>query len=261
MQARPPARAALAAATALEEDAVLAGEIEVALVHAADVRAHDADMFVSAPLPLLDLQRRGARVPPAMTGESEVVVGKFLRLFETIRFAPPNDQFEAIGKARFVRRLLTFVLPRKRIQMILPAFPCKSPNTVTKVLGTLPDLGEELALLRLDAFCEQVGKFYAPGCELLIMSDGRVFADCVGVDDEVVSQYRDALHGLVRTKHILFDTLDNHVQGATHDAVRAEMMRLYCTMTAEQMDANIRAAGGNFMVYRGFLKFCEQDRI
>jgi pyoverdine/dityrosine biosynthesis protein Dit1/MFS family permease len=261
LQRQPPVSVALAAAEALESDFTLASEIEVALVHAADVRAHDADMFVSTPLPLVRLKQRAPPVQPALLGESDAVVGKFLRLFESIRFSPPNDQFEAVGKARFVRRLLSFVLPRKRIQMILPAFPCKSPNAVTKTLGTLPDMGEELALLRLDNFCEQVSKFYAPGCELLIMSDGRVFADCVGVPDETVSAYRDALHGLVKTKHISFDALDNHIQADSHDAVRDEMMRQYCTMTPEQLDANIRAAGGNFMVYRGFIKFCEQDRV
>jgi pyoverdine/dityrosine biosynthesis protein Dit1/MFS family permease len=257
---QPRARAAVASAVRLEAGVALADDIEVALVHAADVRAHDADMFVSAPLPLLSL-RRNAALSPRLSGATEAVVGKFLRLFETIRFSPPNDQFEAVGKARFVRRLLTFVLANKRIEMILPAFPCKSPNSVKKVLGTLPDLGEELALKRLDNFCALVGKFYAPGCELLIMSDGRVFADCVGVPDEVVSEYRDTLHSLVELRHIKFDALDNHIQGASHDAVREEMMRRYCTMTADEMDANIRSQGGNFMVYRGFIKFCEQDRV
>jgi pyoverdine/dityrosine biosynthesis protein Dit1/MFS family permease len=260
LQPRTRARAAVASAVALEAGVALADDIEVALVHAADVRAHDAEMFVSTPLPLISLRRR-AQLSPSLSAESEAVVSKFLRLFETIRFAPPNDQFEAVGKARFVRRLLTFVLANKRIEMILPAFPCKSPNNVKKVLGTLPDLGEELALKRLDRFCALVGKFYAPGCELLIMSDGRVFADCVGVPDEVVSEYRDCLHSLVKLEHIKFDALDNHIQGASHDAVREEMMRRYCTMTPEEMDANIRSQGGNFMVYRGFIKFCEQDRV
>ena len=55
------------------------------------------------------------------------------------------------------------------------------------------------------------------------MSDGRVFADCVGVPDENVTQYRKTLHQLIPVKHIEWDTLDNHVQvvNGDHDAARA----------------------------------------
>lgn len=81
-----------------------------------------------------------------------------------------------------------------QIRCCLPAFPCKSPNKVKKTLGILPDMGEEvcfsfhfhtvkqenfkkcyfqLALGRLNRFCERVNSFYKPGCTILVMSDGR----------------------------------------------------------------------------------------
>ena len=40
----------------------------------------------------------------------------------------------------------------------------------------------------------------------------------------------------------------------------AEMMRRYCHTTAEEIDENIRSRGDKFLVYRGFIKFCEQVR-
>jgi pyoverdine/dityrosine biosynthesis protein Dit1 len=62
------------------------------------------------------------------------------------------------------------------IKMILPAFPAKSPNRVDKVLGHLPDLGEELALAHLDGMCKAISEFYGPGAEVFIASDGIVYS-------------------------------------------------------------------------------------
>lgn len=75
--------------------------------------------------------------------------------------------------------------------MILPAFPWKSVsssqslevislkiaqiNKVDKVTGILPDLGELLALARLNQLCEDVRKVYPAGGEVTIATDGLVF--------------------------------------------------------------------------------------
>ena len=53
----------------------------------------------------------------------------------------------------------------------------------------LPDLGERLALIRLDEFLISVNKLYAPGAHLVIFSDGRIYCDIPGVSDEVVDAY------------------------------------------------------------------------
>ena len=44
-----------------------------------------------------------------------------------------------------------------------------------KVLGTLPDLGEELALMHLNGLCESIADIYEHGAELVITSDGLVY--------------------------------------------------------------------------------------
>jgi pyoverdine/dityrosine biosynthesis protein Dit1 len=61
------------------------------------------------------------------------------------------------------------------IKMLLPGFPFKSPNNRTKVLGPLPDLGEELALKRLDSIAAAIDAVYPPGAEIHITSDGLVY--------------------------------------------------------------------------------------
>ena len=61
------------------------------------------------------------------------------------------------------------------IKMLLPGFPFKSPNDRTKVLGKLPDLGEELAMKRLDSIASAIDAIYPPGAEVHITSDGLVY--------------------------------------------------------------------------------------
>jgi pyoverdine/dityrosine biosynthesis protein Dit1 len=64
---------------------------------------------------------------------------------------------------------------KEPIRMLLPGFPFKSPNTKDKVLGVLPDLGEELALKHLDGLCEKIKDIYEYGAECHITSDGLVY--------------------------------------------------------------------------------------
>ena len=78
------------------------------------------------------------------------------------------------------------------ISLVLPAFPAKSSN-LEKVIGPLPDLGEELALRFLQERCDAIAEIYQPGAQLVICSDGRVFSDVVSVQDEDVTAYRQGL--------------------------------------------------------------------
>jgi hypothetical protein len=85
-----------------------------------------------------------------------------------------NDRWE-LGATKFISVIRNFVSKGQTVQMCLPAFPWKSANKVYKVLGTLPDKAEELALKRLNGICEAIGEVYKPGAELLIISDGLVY--------------------------------------------------------------------------------------
>ena len=78
------------------------------------------------------------------------------------------------------------------LELILPAFPAKSPNR-TKTLGALPDLAEELALITLNDLCREIAALHPPGARLVICSDGRAFSDLVGVDDDDVSAYGEVI--------------------------------------------------------------------
>lgn len=72
--------------------------------------------------------------------------------------------------------------------LLLPAFPAKSPNP-QKVLGTLPDMAEHVALRALQSLCEELEEAHPSGVRLLLCSDGLVFADVVRVSDADVLAY------------------------------------------------------------------------
>lgn len=79
------------------------------------------------------------------------------------------------GKEIFLPLVELAVEKKEPVKMVLPAFPFKSNNKVDKVLGTQPDLGEELALMHLNGLCESIGEVYEHGAEVVITSDGLVY--------------------------------------------------------------------------------------
>ncbi|KAF2746336.1 hypothetical protein M011DRAFT_92691 [Sporormia fimetaria CBS 119925] len=109
-------------------------------------------------------------------------------LFETsLQNISSNDEWH-IGRHGFLRRVLGFVARNERIQMAIPAFPCKSPND-RKVGGRDPDMAEHIALHTIHSFALKVKKMYPPAVTMWVISDGHVFSDCIGVDDATVSEY------------------------------------------------------------------------
>lgn len=112
-----------------------------------------------------------------------------------LRNVTEDDQWEVIGRSYFKDRVEFFTARNLTIEACLPAFPCKSSNT-QKVAGTRPDKGEEMALKRLISIAKIVKEVYAPGIKFWIVSDGHVFSDCIGVDDDVVNTYGDQLRDM-----------------------------------------------------------------
>ncbi|KAK4061987.1 uncharacterized protein Triagg1_10150 [Trichoderma aggressivum f. europaeum] len=94
-----------------------------------------------------------------------------------------------LGRAKFVPRVQKYVDGNAPIELVLPGFPWKSVNKAEKVLGALPDLGEELALGRLQNVCKDIQEVYAPGAYVTIISDGLVYSDLMGMSSEEIFEY------------------------------------------------------------------------
>ena len=115
------------------------------------------------------------------------------------------------------------------IHFVLPAFPAKSANR-NKTLSELPDLGEALALNRLQTLMDAIKQCYAPGARLTICSDGYVFNDIVGVSDENVAHYKQKLVAMCQDASLndiyFFDLLDAYNTNSL-DELRSQLLEDY----------------------------------
>src|ERR1700752_139201 len=170
----------------------------------------------------------------------------------------PCDQCLAIHLSK-LRRSIAAGEP---IHFLLPSFPAKSPNP-QKVLGRLPDMAEELALIFLERVCAEIKDLYSPGAQISICSDGRVFSDLVGVSDTDVSDYGIELKRMmsrigVRSLDLfrmedLFDTQD-------HTAMRKQLITHY-TETLESIHERIHSYEHHTALFNGIQRFLFEDRL
>jgi hypothetical protein len=122
--------------------------------------------------------------PETQEGEYEILpkdnfyTQNIIQIFDSyLRFAGPNDEWNDGGPNYFEERVRFYTKRAVKIEFCFPAFPCKSSNP-NKVAGTMPDRGEEIALMRLHNFVRKIESVYPPGAKVWIISDGHVFSDC-----------------------------------------------------------------------------------
>lgn len=150
------------------------------------------------------------------------LASQIVKIFEqklfSIRSAEQGDLYETCGRDELLKQVQGFITDNRRIQLLLPAFPCKSPN-LEKVSGKLPDAGELYALEYLNDICREISLLYQPGCDLKIWSDGGVFGDLIAVPEEDIATYVRLLQYYSMTmSHIEWDSMNNYVnlkQGET----------------------------------------------
>lgn len=181
------------------------------------------------------------------------------------------------------------------VRMVLPAFPFKSPNTQSKVLGTIPDKAEEMALAHLNGLCAAIQDVYEPGARLVVVSDGMVYngnvtiqslvcivmltrSDLLGVPDHVVWNYGQRLRTITkvrkyrniefaRLKDLLgFESgegeLDDMSYAAIASTLRSKLMSKYtcANCIGTKWESSPRDANKE-LTYRGYLKFLELDLV
>ncbi len=148
------------------------------------------------------------------------------------------------------------------LEMVLPAFPAKSPNP-EKTLSHLPDYGEVLALKRLDELCRKIEVFHSPGAQLIICSDGRVFSDLVRVKDEDVNAYslgiREILSSWGLTRLSTFD-LDDCFKGFEFGDMRRELVETFAE-PVEVIHRRTKEDADHRSLFNGIHRFLFEDRI
>lgn len=210
-------------------------------------------------------------VPRSIAQISEDIVGVLARY----RLIHQNDTSKTWGaKAKFIDQIEKFVAKGEPVAMSLPAFPFKSPNKLTKVLGTLPDKGEEVALSHLNGLCLAVKDVYEQGANVYIVSDGLMYSDILGISDLEVWRYGQALRKMARDyklDHVKFLRLRNLLGGGgsvepiTEEEYlkhapefRTEIITKYLPENFDP-DLYITKDADTTLTYRGYIKFLETD--
>jgi len=146
------------------------------------------------------------------------------------------------------------------IHLILPAFPAKSPNP-HKVLGKLPDLGEEVALTFLQGLCDDIRQVYAPGARISVCADGRVFADLVQVSDTEVSAYNEVLKQLIQQlgmPDLDVINLEDLLATDSFDEARTWIVAQYGE-PLDELRARVRDTDHHRAMFNGIHRFVSED--
>ncbi|KAI0169583.1 putative pyoverdine/dityrosine biosynthesis protein [Hypoxylon sp. FL1284] len=202
---------------------------------------------------------------------------KILAIIERYRLLQPSqDDIPARGHTKFLQLVASKVSNGQPIQMCLPAFPFKSPNSVDKVLGRLPDKGEEFALAHMNGMCAAIGGIYEPGALLTIISDGLVYNDILSVPDRDVWAYGTALRSMSAEeefKHINFarlqdlvhvenlpEELDESVYVENASNFRDTLLSRFGDAELD-MSSRIHDDDDTCMTYRGYIRFLCTDLL
>ncbi|CAF4105089.1 unnamed protein product [Rotaria magnacalcarata] len=125
------------------------------------------DIFINLDHEIAHLS--ATEVEARLSDEQHATVDRIVVLFEKMRRQSKiKDLWVSLGMSAFKYKLARFIISNQTIAMALPAFPFKSRNTNSNVIGTLPDMGEALALANLNSFALQVSEVYPPGCKILV---------------------------------------------------------------------------------------------
>ncbi|EWZ33518.1 Pyoverdine/dityrosine biosynthesis protein-domain-containing protein [Fusarium oxysporum Fo47] len=186
-----------------------------------------------------------------------------------------TEELHNAGRPKFLAVVSRFVKARQKVVMCLPAFPFKSANKVEKVLGTLPDKAEELALARLNSICVTIGQFYEPGAELTVISDGLVYNDLLGISDQETWRYGSALRAMAERKafsHLSFSRLQDlvAVKGLPNDLneltyvanatnFRRTLFNKYGRDGDLDIDHEIATNPDTLGTYKGYCRFLKSD--
>jgi pyoverdine/dityrosine biosynthesis protein Dit1/AcrR family transcriptional regulator len=204
------------------------------------------------------------QVQPAVDFEVARRVAKLILLHRKVLRTGPDDDTapDEQSIALQLPKLHYYISQNLPVHLILPAFPAKSPNR-QKVLGALPDLGEEIALTFLQSLCDDIRQVYAPGARLSICADGRVFADLVQVSDAEVSAYNDALRVLLQrlgTADLDVVNLEDLLTTSSFDEARAWIVAQYGEPLTE-LKARVRDTDHARAMFNGIHRFVAEDGL
>lgn len=165
--------------------------------------------------------------------------------------------------ALHVPKVRRYVSRREPVHFLLPAFPAKSPSP-NKVLGTLPDHAEAVALEYLAGICRAIRAIYPPGARITICSDGSVFSDLVGVPPDDVTAYGQAIRRVLSERyapmmdHFALEDLFGDGDGDAFARMQEELTRHYGE-PLERFSERIRTLPRHQAMFNGMHRFLIEE--
>lgn len=189
-----------------------------------------------------------------------LVVNEILRVFEDFRLPPTViDQYHEVGRQVLYDRIFDFVSKDEPIRFSMLGYPFKSKNTRDKVLGVLPDLGEEKSLENFGYLNDRIKQVYLPGVKFSIISDGYIFSDVWGIPDASVLAYNEITKDLASKYPIqLFDAGDFYHQESSMANIREKIISQF-GISADVLEKRILTDLNVNTLYRGMIIFMEEE--
>ncbi|KAF4440333.1 hypothetical protein F53441_12281 [Fusarium austroafricanum] len=199
---------------------------------------------------------------------------KILDIIGRYRMKREGDVYSQSDESalKFIALIYTHVKAGNPVPLCLPAFPFKSPNSTSKVLGKLPDKGEEIALAHLNGLCSSIGDVHKPGAKLTIISDGLVYNDLLGVPDKDVWAYGETLRSMAvekgfhnitfaRLRDLVDIELPKDLEEMTYVANASNFRRALLNTFSDPSWTwdEVKQLDDQCMTYRGYIKFLQTD--
>jgi len=123
--------------------------------------------------------------------QGDTVAEKILSIFISEDFLFGPREFIESNKESWLEKLNYFINKNEKIQFTILGFPFKIPVPL-KTNRILPDMGEVLALQRLNLIFDLINEIYPQGSKITIFSEGA-FAEPVGVSEQDAVDYHEFL--------------------------------------------------------------------
>ena len=202
----------------------------------------------------------------------ESLVARIAKIIASYRISGPGDRYKDVMEPKMLDILRSFTAKQEPINMVVPAYPFKSPNHESKVLGPDPDVGERMSLQHFNSIGARIQQIYPPGGHVTIVSDGICYNDLLGVSDQEVFGYAKGLHRIAENlglKHLKFtdpfELMGNESQPSTAEEYASRVgelkERLFDSFlpSGYNFDEDIRRDHNALSTYRGYIKFLESD--
>lgn len=185
-------------------------------------------------------------------------IENLLNVFEPFRRPSGDiDQYQTIGRDILKDKLLKFVQYNRPIKFSMMGFPFKSTNTRDKVLGELPDLGEQLTMANFKEFERQMKLVYAPGIQITIASDGYAFSDVLGVSEKTVDTYQNISLGMAAETKLSIVSLKDFYKGSV-DQIQTKLLEQFGISDIE-LERRILQDYDVNILYKAMIRFMEAE--